>query len=156
LAISIDGKLQILLEGKAIGLDLKDSHVKQAVDYAANQGLDWVILTNGNHWRLYKVSFGKPIDQDLVLEIDMLQIAPKAEADLNALHLLTKEAWQKKMIIDFAAQKQVLSRFFIAGMVLTEPVLDVIRRELKRTWPDVKIKTDQIESVLRREVLRPD
>ncbi len=36
LAIKVDGKLNTLIECKAIGLDLKDNHVKQAVDYAAN------------------------------------------------------------------------------------------------------------------------
>src|SRR5687767_1936945 len=48
LATRIDGKFQMLIEVKAIGLELKDGHVKQAVDYAANQGIEWVALTNGN------------------------------------------------------------------------------------------------------------
>lgn len=47
LAIKLDGALQILIEVKAIGLELKELHVKQAIDYAANQGIDWVLLTNG-------------------------------------------------------------------------------------------------------------
>src|SRR4051794_37727228 len=47
LAITLDGTVQALIEVKAIGLELKDPHVKQAVDYAANKGVDWVILTNG-------------------------------------------------------------------------------------------------------------
>lgn len=36
-----DGKYLFLIEVKAIGLELKDHHVKQAIDYAANQGTDW-------------------------------------------------------------------------------------------------------------------
>ena len=40
LALKIDGALQTLIEVKAIGLALKDAHIKQAVDYAANQGVD--------------------------------------------------------------------------------------------------------------------
>jgi hypothetical protein len=39
LATKIDGVPQTLIEVKAIGLELKDAHVKQAVDYAANQGI---------------------------------------------------------------------------------------------------------------------
>ncbi len=39
LATKIDGVLQLLIEVKAIGLELKDQHVKQAVDYASNQAL---------------------------------------------------------------------------------------------------------------------
>src|SRR3989338_11406342 len=33
LATKIDGALQTLIEVKAIGLELKDAHVKQAIDY---------------------------------------------------------------------------------------------------------------------------
>ena len=36
LAVMTDGQLQALIEVKAIGVELKDPHVKQAVDYAAN------------------------------------------------------------------------------------------------------------------------
>ena len=57
LAIKFDNKLTTLIEAKAIGIELKEQHVKQAVDYAANQGVDWVILTNGNLWRVYKCVF---------------------------------------------------------------------------------------------------
>src|SRR4051812_509611 len=45
LALKIDGKLSLLIEAKAIGIELKEQHVKQVVDYAANQGIEWVILT---------------------------------------------------------------------------------------------------------------
>ena len=64
LATKIDGVLQMLVEVKAIGIDLKEQHVKQAVDYAANQGVDWVVLTNGIVWRIYKVTFAKPICEE--------------------------------------------------------------------------------------------
>ncbi|MDB6019302.1 MAG: hypothetical protein JWR19_3791 [Pedosphaera sp.] len=156
LAINIEGKIQLLVEVKAIGLELKDNHVKQAVDYAANKGVDWVILTNGTNWRMYKISFGKPIDQELVLEIDFLKLNLKNDDDIDTLYLLTKEGWQKQVMVDYAVQKQALSRFFIAGMVLSDPVLDVIRKELKKTCPDVKIKNEQIQSVLLQEVLKRD
>src|SRR5205814_6670290 len=62
LAVQFDGKVQLLIEVKAIGLNLKENHVKQAIDYAANQGVEWVALTNGVDWVLYHVLFKKPID----------------------------------------------------------------------------------------------
>jgi hypothetical protein len=37
LAVKIDGVVSTLIEVKAIGIDLKDNHVAQAVNYAANQ-----------------------------------------------------------------------------------------------------------------------
>jgi predicted type IV restriction endonuclease len=48
----MDGSVQALVEVKAIGSERKDAHVKQAVDYVANQGVDWVVLTNGATWRI--------------------------------------------------------------------------------------------------------
>lgn len=57
LATVIDGKVQFLIEVKAIGMVLKDAYVKQAVDYAANKGVEWVVLTNGITWKGFQVNF---------------------------------------------------------------------------------------------------
>jgi predicted type IV restriction endonuclease len=137
-----------------VGLELKDNHVRQAVDYAANQGVDWVVLTNGITWRVYKVTFAKPIDQELVVEIDFCNVNSRTDADIEKLYLLCKEGWIKSVIGEYHIQKQMLSRFFVAAAVLSQPCLDVIRRELKRVAPDVKISTEEIDGVLTAEVLK--
>lgn len=154
LATKIDGALQALIEVKAIGLDLKEPHVKQAVDYAANQGVDWVILTNGVCWRVYHIIFAKPIDQELVVDVDFCSLNPRAEAHLELLYLWCREGWVKSVLGEYRTQKQALSRFFLGAMILTDPVLDVIRRELRRVSPDVKIDVDQIKAVLTAEVIK--
>jgi predicted type IV restriction endonuclease len=154
LATKLEGTLQALIEVKAIGLELKDQHVKQAVDYAANQGVDWVVLTNGMHWRVYNVIFGKPIDQELVIEIDVCSMNPKNQADLEILYLFCKEGWVKSVLGDYQLQKQALSRFFLGALILSDPVLEVIRRELRRVSPDVRIEIEQIKGVLGSEVLK--
>jgi hypothetical protein len=156
LAIRLDGGIRLLVEVKAIGLELKDQFVKQAIDYAANQGVDWVALTNGETWRVYSVTFAKPIEAELVFELNIASLDPKNENDLGLLFTIAKEGWQKSALGDFHEQRQALSRFFIGAMVLTDPVLDVIRRELRRMSPDVRIESDQIKDVLLQEVLKRD
>ena len=156
LAIKIDGKLQLLIEVKAIGLDLKEAYVKQSVDYAANLGIEWVILTSGAKWQIYKVTFGKPIGQELVLEIDFMNLNTKSANDLDNLYLLTKEGLGKSMLGDYHTQRQALSRFFIGAVVLSDPVLDVIRRELRKMSPDVKIDNEQIKEVVLQEIFKRD
>jgi ribosomal protein L12E/L44/L45/RPP1/RPP2 len=42
----------------------------------------------------------------------------------------------------------------MGAMVLSPPVLEVIRRELRRLSPDVRIDIDQIRTVLTQEVLK--
>lgn len=154
LAIKIDGALALLIEVKAIGADLKDQHVKQAVDYATNQGCEWVALTNGTVWRAYKVSFTKPINQELVVEFNLCALNPRREDDLGLIWLLCKEGWQKARLGEFFEQRQALSRFTIGALLVSESVLTVLRRELRRTSPEAKIDERQIRDVLISEVLR--
>lgn len=156
LAIKLDGKLEMLIEVKAIGLDPKDAFIKQSVDYAANQGVDWVILTNGAKWQIYKVTFGKPVNQDLVLEIDFLNANPKSATDLENLYLLTKEGISRSVLGDYHTQRQALSRFFIGAIVISDPVLEMIRRELRKMSPDVKIDAQQIKEVILQEIFKRD
>ncbi len=154
LATKIDGTLQALIEVKAIGLDLKDQHVKQAVDYAANQGVDWVLLTNGVEWRIYKLTFAKPIDAELVVTIDFCGLNAKAEKDIEALYLFAKEGWLKSALGEYHNQKQALSRFFLGAMIVSDTIVDVVRRELRKVSPDVRITSDEIRAVLTSEVIK--
>lgn len=156
LAITFDGELQTLIEVKAIGLDLADKHVKQAVDYGVNQGVEWVVLTNGIVWRVYRLAFTKPISAELIVEIDFLSLSHKDEGAVEQLFLLCKEGWSKSVLGEYFTQKQALSRYYVAATLLTEPVLDCIRRELRRISPDVRIDSDSISKVLANEVIKRD
>ncbi len=156
LAIKLDGATASLIEVKAIGLELKDQHVKQAVDYAANQGVDWVLLTNGVVWRVYRIQFTKPIDQELVVDLDFSALSHRAERDLELLYLWCKEGWVKSALGDYHTQKQALSRYFLGAVVLSDPVVDVIRRQLRRLSPDARIDTDQLKAALEGEVIKRD
>jgi predicted type IV restriction endonuclease len=148
LAIKVDGKLRFLIEAKAIGLDLKDEYIKQAIDYGANSGIDWVILSNGCMWRVYKISFAKPIDKEMVYEIDFLKLNYKKQADLDMLYCISKEGLGKSILEEYHIQKQALSRFFIGQIILTDYVIDSIRKILKKVSPDVKVSNSEIKSVL--------
>jgi DNA-binding sugar fermentation-stimulating protein len=156
LAIKLDGALALLIEVKAIGLELKDNYIKQAIDYAANQGCDWVILTNGICWRAYKVTFAKPIAHELVLELHFPSLSHRNEDHLELLWLLAKEGWQKAHLGEYHVQRQALSKFSLAALLQTPPLLDVLRRELRRMAPGVKVETEQIKEVLVNEVIKRD
>lgn len=162
LAVKVNNKLLFLIECKAIGLTLSDKHLKQAVDYAANKGVDWVVLTNGHIWRIYKVSFTKPINQELIAEFDFLTINPKKEEDLENLYVLCKEGWQKSAIQDLYGQSQMLSRYTIGAAILSEPILEAVRRELRKAFPDAGLVDIEVisnvltDEVIRREVLEDE
>ena len=156
LALKIDGKIRFLLEVKAIGLDLKDDYIKQAIDYGANVGVDWTILTNGCVWKVFKITYAKPIDKELVYEFDILKLNSKKQNDLDMLYYVCKESTGKvkSALDDYYLQKQILSRFFIAQVILTETVIDTIRKSIKRITPDAKVTNVEIKEILLFEVLK--
>jgi hypothetical protein len=154
LAIKMDGKIHILIEVKAVGVDLKDIHVKQAVDYAANDGIDWVILTNSVTWRIYKILFTKPIQNILVCEFDLLNLKAKDTDDIEKLALLSREATGKSVLEDYFTQKQATSKFMLGNLLFEESVLNLLRKELKQVYPNIKTSNDEISKVLKNEVLK--
>jgi hypothetical protein len=154
LAVKVDGDIYFLIEVKAIGVELKDSHVKQAIDYGANQGIEWVVLTNGVCWRIYKIEFKKPIDKRLAYEIDLMRISHKDDEVIENIGTLTREGFTKSSMTEFFQRQQVMSKFSLAAMILTEPVLKVLRRELRRVSDNLKIDEDGLSTLLQEEVFK--
>jgi predicted type IV restriction endonuclease len=154
LAVIINSEVQFLIEVKAIGMELKEMHVKQAVDYACNKGVDWAILTNGIHWKVFKVIFQKPIDQELVLDFSLTDLNPKNTSDIENLFLLAKEGLRKSVLSDYHTQKQATNRFILSALIRSDPVLKMICRELKKITPGLKVNSEDIEQILTHEVLK--
>jgi hypothetical protein len=146
-------RLGTLIEVKAIGLDLKEAHMKQTLDYAANLGVDWVQLTNGIRWCVYHVFFTRPIQTELVVDINFAAISHKTDSDLETLYLWCRECWQPSALGEFRTPKLALSRF-LGAMIPSDTILNVVRRELRRISPDTEIDVEQIRSVLTEEVLK--
>lgn len=156
LAVRVDGKLVQLIEVKSAGTTLDDRHVKQAIDYASNQGVEWVVLTNACQWRLYQVVFAKPIDKRLLLEVDITTLDLKRDETIEALFPLTKEGFTKGAHFELRDRQDATSRFVLAALICeNSSVVGAIRRELRRVV-DVLIDEADIVHALRTEVLKRD
>lgn len=156
IALKVEGRLQFLIEVKAIGTDLKENHLRQAVDYAANEGADWVLLTNGAVWQAHRVQFEKPIRHELAWEIDLLAAGNKPVRLIEQLYLISRESCGGGAIERYWQQKEATSRFVVAQLLLSGPMLAVVRRSLRRLSPGLRVSEEQIESLLRLEVLKRD
>lgn len=154
LAVRVENEVRFLIEAKAIGIELKDTHVKQAIDYGVNQGIEWVVLTNGSVWRAYKIHFSQPVDKTLVFEIDVLACNPRAQEVVECFGSLSKEGFSRSAMDDLYQEKQVTSRFFIANVLLSEPMLDELRKTLRRLSPGLKVDTEFLAQVISNDVLK--
>jgi len=156
LATQIEKKIQTLIEAKAIHYDLNSAHVTQAVAYAATKSVEWVMLTNGIIWQVYKVIVDKSVDHEKIVEIDFLNLDHHDTDQLEMIFRLTKEGWAKSALSDYYDQRQALSKYSIAAVLSTDSVLSAIRKNLKLLSPDTKITAEQIQSVLEKEVVNAE
>lgn len=154
LAIQVAGKLHLLIEVKAVGIGLKENHIQQALNYAANKGCEWVVLTNAVNWRLYRVVFGQPISSELVIDMDFTNLNARKAADVELLYCLSREGADKNACQEFHASLQAKDRHCIAALLMTEPVLKLIRKELRAMTPNVQVDLDEILEVLQSQVLK--
>lgn len=150
-----------MIEVKAIGLELRENHLRQVVDYCANNGVQWAVLSNGIQWEIYKVKFEQPISSDKVCAFNFLELNTRSEEDRDKLFILCKEGLQKNAREEFYEKIQTLNRFVVGNLLLTESVLATMRREIKRFSPGIKVEHEDIEKLLindiiKREVLEGD
>lgn len=154
LAIKLNDQPRLLIEVKAAGLELKDMHVKQAVDYAANLGTDWVVLTNGSQWKVFHVTFSKPIEKEETVSFDLSAMNPKTEQDIELLFLISKEGLIESALGEFREQKKAVNKFVVSAVLQSEPVLKAVRKELSRLNPEVRIDIEDVCKVLTADVLK--
>lgn len=154
LAIEINRNITFLIEVKAIGIELKNDHIKQAVDYGSNAGVDWVILTNGVNWKVYKIIFSKPVYHDLVFEFNFLELSGKKVNDMEMLFMISKESISKSVLSDLHNKKQALNGYFIGNLLITEPVVDFLRKQIKKIHPEIKLENENVHEILLNEVIK--
>ena len=154
LAIKLHGRLQYLIEVKSIGTELKDTHLRQTIEYGSREGIEWVLLTNGYVWQAHRIRFEQPIDHDLVFEVNLLSGDTSASDVLEKLYLVSKEAGNASVIDLYWQSKEATSRYVLAQLLLTEPVLRLIRRQLRSLFKGTKITTDELSNLLQAEVMK--
>jgi predicted type IV restriction endonuclease len=147
-------ELNILLRLRQ--LDLREPHLRQVVGYGAQQGIQWVVLTNGVDWEIYRIKFEKPVSHDLLCSFNFLNLSPRKKDDQEILFLLCKEALAKAVIEDYHERVKNVNKFVISAILQSELALNLVRRELRRVSPGLKVATDEIESILISDVIKRD
>ena len=154
LAVRIDGKIRVLIEVKAAALALNETHLRQAINYGAHEGIEWVVLTNSLEWRLYRIKFGQPVDYEQVSSFCITDINLKNEEDQRKLFLLCREGITSDAMGIYHQHISLLNKFTVAQVLLSEPVVSCIRREIRRYFPELKIEPENISDLLTNDILK--
>ena len=116
------------------------------MDYAANQGIEWVVLTNGWNWQIFKVQFSQPIDKTKVFDIDILQMTPRSDALLDCFGNLSKEGFTLSSMAALFQQRQATSKYSLACILQSDAVVATVRRELRRLFPRLKVDEEALRT----------
>ncbi len=153
IALKISGEIRLLVEAKASGSSLSDRHIEQAENYASRSGLEWVLLTNGTHWKLYHLTFDAGIEHDVAFDISFTPESNLEEV-WNHLNLLSRKSVVRNKLAEFWEQKKTLRPSSLVGAVFTEDVINIIRKELKRK-SGIRLEVNDVVEAL-KNLLNPD
>lgn len=149
--VQVSGKRHLLVEVKAYSIDLSDKHLRQAINYGANEGIDWAILTNGRQFHLYKILFEKPISEKLVLELDFLADDFNAKDIQKQLTYLHRDAVRKRSLTQLWSRHSALDPLNIAGLLFSSQVITFLRKELRKQH-EARFEPDEIVESLNEVV----
>ncbi|MEJ7569646.1 MAG: type I restriction enzyme HsdR N-terminal domain-containing protein [Gaiellaceae bacterium] len=152
--IRIDRDLVAFVEVKRIGTKLGAKHLRQVEMYAVNEGVEWVILTNGAEWRAYHLTGGLPVEIDLALDVNLLgEETPGQRA--AQLFYLSRESLKRRQIDELWKARRATSPHSLAAVLLSPAVTEAVRKELRRTTGQ-RVDAADVMRLLRETVLRPE
>jgi hypothetical protein len=152
--VRIDKQLIAFIEVKRVATKLDARHLRQVEMYAVNEGVEWVILTNGSNWKVYHITGGLPISIDLAMDVHLLGEEPPQQK-INQLFYLTREALRKRLIDDLWKAKRATSPKSLTNIILSPVVVGAIQKELrKQTGHNIDIA--EVSKLLRTTVLKPE
>jgi hypothetical protein len=129
--LRVDKQLVALIEVKRVTTKLVERHLHQVQQYGANEGLEWLMLTNGAQWQVYHLDSTLPITVELVFEADLLgpdQPARKADR----LFPITREGMKHGVIDEVWRAKRATAPRAIAKVLTSPAVVTAVRKELRR------------------------
>ncbi|WP_051389334.1 type I restriction enzyme HsdR N-terminal domain-containing protein [Arthrobacter sp. 35W] len=151
--VRIDKQLVAFIEVKRVSQKLNERHLRQVQMYAVNEGVEWMILTNGVVWQAYHLTGGLPVLVNLAFEINLLG-AESVQEKANALFNLHREALKRRRIDELWKHRAATEPAALLDVILSEQMMDEMRREIKRRT-GITTTIEAIEEVIRTEIVDP-
>lgn len=148
--IQLKGIRHFLVEVKALSLSLSDKHLRQAINYGANEGIEWALLTNGKQFDLYRILFEKPIEAHRVFSMDFCESANLKNC-IEQLQYLHKESVANKGLDQLWNKSLALDPKNVASFLYAPTVINYIKKNLRDKYKS-KFSDEEIESSINRIV----
>lgn len=131
--IQTNGVRHFLVEVKSLSLQLSDKHLRQTINYGANEGIEWALLTNGKTFEFYKILFNQPIESRLIFSVDLTD-GHQLKNQVEFLQYLHKDAIAKKSLKLLWNKCEALHPMNVLSIIYSKEVVNVIRRLIKTKY----------------------
>lgn len=131
--IQVNKTRHFLIEVKALSFELSEKHLRQTINYGANEGIEYVLLTNGKHFEFYKIIFDKSISSRLVFTVDLTDVNELKDAT-NYLQHLHKDSVVKNSFKPLWNECEATDPYNIAGIICSDPVVKAIKKLIKNKY----------------------
>lgn len=152
--VRIDHDLVAFIEVKRCTTKLNEKHLRQVQLYAANEGVEWLLLTNGRHWQAWHLTSTLPMTVDLALDVDLLD-GGKPAGKIAELFYLTHESMRRRQIDDLWQQKRVTAPESLAKVLVSDRMVSELRKELRRQT-GYNADEAELRATLRSQVIDQD
>lgn len=146
--IQVNKTRHFLVEVKALSFQLSEKHLRQTVNYGANEGIEYALLTNGKNFEFYKIIFAQPISSHLIFAIDLSDATSLKTAVANLQHL-HKESVVKNSFKPLWNKCEATDPYNIAGILCSDAVLSCIKKMIKTRYNE-KCETKTIISAVHK------
>jgi len=133
--IQVNTIRHFLVEVKALSFQLSEKHLRQTVNYGANEGIEYALLTNGKNFEFYKIIFAQPISSHLIFAVDLSDGAALKEAATYLQHL-HKESVVKNSFKPLWNKCEATDPYNIAGIICSDTVLQCIKKMIKARYDE--------------------
>lgn len=131
--IQVNKTRHFLVEVKALSFQLSEKHLRQTVNYGANEGIEYALLTNGRNFEFYKIIFEQPISSRLIFSLDLSDASTLKNAADHLQHL-HKESVVKNLFKPLWNKCEATDPYNIAGIICSDPVLQCIKKLIKTRY----------------------
>jgi len=148
--IQVNKTRHFLVEVKALSFELSEKHLRQTINYGANEGIEYALLTNGRLFEFYKIIFDKPISSRLIFSIDLSDATTLKNATSYLQHL-HKDSVVKNSFKQLWNKCEATDPYNVAGIICSDPVLKAIKKLIKNKYNE-KCEDDVILNAVHKIV----
>lgn len=131
--IQVNKTRHFLVEVKALSFQLSEKHLRQTVNYGANEGIEYALLTNGRNFEFYKIIFEQPISSRLIFSLDLSDAAGLKNAASHLQHL-HKESVVKNSFKPLWNKCEATDPYNIAGILCSDTVVNGIKKMIRTRY----------------------